>query len=162
MLLPFILFGTIGLFQSCDDLFHEDPPKVHVNKGEVGDQFTYLTHFVDQQCTFYGMKKTLYVKKGDPEPLIAFVYSKDKYGGVCKYTCKWDSISLRTLVDETKDKNKHWGALLLLVGGRINFVGEKAHIVTMTLFDKQDKIIVERTYEYKVVSTEDSITVQNQ
>ena len=108
MLLPFILFGTIGLFQSCDDLFHEDPPKIHVNKGEVGDQFTYLTHFANQQCSFYGMKKTLYVNKGDPEPLIAFVYNKDKYGGVCKYTCKWDSISLRTLVDETKDRNKQF------------------------------------------------------
>ena len=48
------------------------------------------------------------------------------------------------------------------MGGRINFIGEKAHIVTMTLFDKQDKVIVERTYEYKVVSTADSTKVQNQ
>lgn len=150
----FALAMPLFMMASCDDLFHEDPPRIHVNKGEVGDMDTYLTHFVNEQCNFYGMKKTIYVKKGDREPIICFVYNKDKYGGVVKYHFTDGDISLRTFVDETKDRNKHWGALLLLLGGWVKESGSKDHIVTITCYDKDNKVIVERSYVYTVVATE--------
>ena len=151
----FFSFVSFSVFlQSCDSLFHEEGLKpLHVNKGEVGDKDTYLTHFPDGICQWYGMKKTLYIKQGDREPTVCFVYNKDKFGGVCRYTCEFDKTSMTTLVDETQDRNKHWGALMILVRGVINTTGEIKHNVKFTLYDKDKNVIVEREYVYFVVST---------
>lgn len=100
------------------------------------------------------MKKTLFVKKGDPEPIVVFVYNKQKFGGVVMYECIYDSTSMKALVDETPDFNKKWGGLHILVSKKIDYVGEREHNVTFKLYNNDNKLIIERHYTYTVVSAD--------
>ena len=50
---------------------------------------------------------------------------------------------------------------MFLVGGICDQVGEKIHNVHITLYDKYNKVILERTYEYKVVTKPKLKTTQN-
>lgn len=142
------------LLSSCEDLFSEHSNLERVNLGEVGDKDTYLTHFVNRRCNWKGMKKTLFVKKGDPDPTVVFVYNKQKFGGVVMYECTYDSTSMKALVDETPDFNKKWGALQILVSKHIDYVGEREHNVTFKLYNNDNELIVERHYTYTVVSVD--------